>query len=82
MTWQRLSCDRCGAPVHTTRAADRKAGLVIVDAEPTSAGQYRLNEDVQGMLRARKLTPTERARTGFGAKLYRNHEDTCTRRNP
>lgn len=72
-----LSCDHCLRPVLTARTVDRKAALLILDAEPTTAGQYRINTDTAGILRCRKLTPTEHGRTGFGAKLYQIH--TCPR---
>ena len=72
-------CEGCQAPILWARATGRKAEAVPLNPEPVAAGSYRINVDTAGDVRCRKLTPTERTTTGFGAKLYQSHLDTCPR---
>lgn len=61
-------CEGCAQPVIWARTTGRKTDRIPLDPEPTTAGSYRLNRDTADQVRARKLTPTERTTTGFGAK--------------
>ena len=72
-------CEACQAPILWAKTSDRKEVPVPLNPEPNTAGTYRLHVDTAGQPRCRKLTPTEKLRTGFGVKLHQSHLETCPR---
>lgn len=75
--WPTQPCELCHEQVISATEIGRKATRLKFNPLPNTAGSYRLNMGVGGETRCRRLTPTERSTTGFGAKLYQLHLQTC-----
>jgi hypothetical protein len=59
------------AVIHATLVSN--GAKIDLLPEPIVEGSYRLSEGPKGRM-ARKLTPTEKLTTAWGAKLYAKHD--------